>query len=114
LEGGSVHKAAKRGLRSNKQLFRSIFENSQIGISVFEIDSREIVSNRALQEMLGYTGEELTRLERWDEMVPPENASLALSDMLSSSRVSGRRTNMNNVSSAGTAGSSLPTEGSSC
>jgi PAS domain S-box-containing protein len=67
-----VHKAAKRGLRSNKQLFRSIFENSQIGISVFEIDSREIVSNRALQEMLGYTGEELTRLERWDEMVPPE------------------------------------------
>jgi PAS domain S-box-containing protein len=67
-----VHKVAKRGLRSNKQLFRSIFENSQIGISVFEIDSREIVSNRALQEMLGYTGEELSRLERWDEMVPPE------------------------------------------
>ena len=67
-----MHKAARRGLRSSEQLFRSIFENSQIGISVFEIDSREIVSNRALQEMLGYTGEELSRLERWDEMVPPE------------------------------------------
>jgi two-component system sensor histidine kinase/response regulator len=67
-----VHKAAKRGLRSSEQLFRLIFENSQIGISVFEIDSREIVSNRALQEMLGYTGEELSRLEQWDKMVPSE------------------------------------------
>ncbi len=67
-----MRKSVKNGLRSNEQLFRSIFENSQIGISVFKTGSQEIVSNRALQEMLGYTGEELSRLERWDEMVPRE------------------------------------------
>ena len=43
---------------ASEQLFRSIFENAQIEIGYFKVDSRENVSNRALQEMLGYTGEE--------------------------------------------------------
>jgi PAS domain S-box-containing protein len=58
--------------QSSEQLFRSIFENAQIGISYFKIDSRESVSNRALHEMLGYSGEELSRIEQWDEIVAPE------------------------------------------
>ena len=58
--------------QASEQLFRSIFENAQIGISLFKIDCRESVTNRALQEMLGYSGDELSRIEQWDEIVAPE------------------------------------------
>ena len=68
-------KRAEEKLRANEQLFRSIFENAQLGIGLFKIDSREHVSNRALHEMLGYTAEELHRLGQWDEIVPPEERS---------------------------------------
>ncbi len=57
---------------ASEQLFRSIFENAQIGISLFKIDAQESVTNRALQKMLGYSGEELSRIEQWDEIVPLE------------------------------------------
>ena len=66
-------KRAEERLRSSEQLFRSIFENAQLGIAYFKIDSHEHVSNRALHEMLGYTGEELSRLGQWDEIVAPED-----------------------------------------
>jgi PAS domain S-box-containing protein len=58
--------------QTDGQLFRSIFENAQIGIAYFEIDSEKNVSNRALQEMLGYSAEELCTLGQWDEIVAPE------------------------------------------
>jgi PAS domain S-box-containing protein len=58
--------------QKSEQLFRSIFENSQIGIGVYKIDSQEHISNRALHEMLGYTGAELSRVDQWDEIVPAE------------------------------------------
>jgi PAS domain S-box-containing protein len=63
---------AKEALQSSERLFRSIFEGAQVGIGVFKIDTKEHFSNRALHEMLGYTGEELSRLEQWDEIVPAE------------------------------------------
>jgi PAS domain S-box-containing protein len=84
LEGGMItgavvtvvditeRKRTEERLRASEQLFRSIFENAQLGIGLFKIDSQEHVSNRALHEMLGYTGEELNRLGQWDEIVPPE------------------------------------------
>jgi two-component system, sensor histidine kinase and response regulator len=68
-----VDKPAKRGLRSNEELFRSIFENAQIGISVFSIDRQEHYSNRAMSEMLGYSEGELSRLEKWDEITHPDD-----------------------------------------
>jgi two-component system, sensor histidine kinase and response regulator len=68
-----VRQPAKRGLRSNEELFRSIFENAQIGISVFSIDRHEHYSNRAMSEMLGYSEEELSHLEKWDEITHPED-----------------------------------------
>jgi PAS domain S-box-containing protein len=58
--------------QASEQLFRSIFENAQIGIGVFKIQSQEHVSNRALHEMLGYSSEELSGTERWDTIVPEE------------------------------------------
>jgi two-component system sensor histidine kinase/response regulator len=72
LEGESVHGTAK-SLRSNELLFRSIFENAQIGISVFSIDRREHYSNRAMSEILGYSEEELSHLEKWDEITHPDD-----------------------------------------
>jgi two-component system sensor histidine kinase/response regulator len=68
-----VREPAKRGLRSNEELFRSIFENAQIGISVFSIDRQEHYSNRAMSAMLGYSEEELSRLEKWDEITHPDD-----------------------------------------
>jgi len=58
--------------QASEQLFRSIFENAQIGIGVFKINSQQHVSNRALHEMLGYSGAELSGTEQWDSIVPTE------------------------------------------
>ena len=61
-------KRTAEALQASEKLFRSIFENAQIGISVFGIDHRQHFSNRALHEMLGYTEQELSNLEKWDEI----------------------------------------------
>jgi PAS domain S-box-containing protein len=80
LEGGRItgavvtvvdnaeRKRAEEKLRESEQLFRSIFENAQIGINFFRLDRQELSPNRAMQEMLGYTEKELGRLEKWDEI----------------------------------------------
>jgi two-component system sensor histidine kinase/response regulator len=85
LEGGVItgavvtlvditeRKQAEERLRSNEQLFRSIFENAQIGIAYFNIDNQKHISNRTLHQMLGYSGEELDNLGQWDEIVTPED-----------------------------------------
>ena len=69
-------KRAKGALQSSERLFRSIFESAQIGIGVFNIETQEHFCNRALREMLGYSGDELTRLEQWDEIVPAEERAV--------------------------------------
>ncbi len=65
-------KRAEQKLRESEQLFRSVFENAQIGIGLYKIDSKEHVSNHALHDMLGYRAEELSSIEKWDEIVRPE------------------------------------------
>ncbi len=65
-------KRAQEGLQQSEQLFRSIFENAQIGISIFGIETQAHLTNRALQEMLGYSAEQLKGLEQWDEIVHPD------------------------------------------
>jgi len=72
ISDNTERKRSKEALQSSERLFRSIFENAQIGIGVFKIESKEHFSNRALREMLGYPGDELTRLEQWDDIVPRE------------------------------------------
>jgi PAS domain S-box-containing protein len=65
-------KLAEEKLRESEQLFRSVFENAQIGIGLYKIDSQEHVSNHALHDMLGHSAEELSSVEKWDEIVVPE------------------------------------------
>jgi two-component system, sensor histidine kinase and response regulator len=61
-----------KSIQGSQELFRFIFENAQIGIGIFNIEKEHHFSNRALHEMLGYTEEELSRLDRWDNIVHPE------------------------------------------
>src|SRR6516165_3511268 len=58
--------------QASDQLFRSIFENAQIGIGIFNIQTGEHFSNRSMHEMLGYSQEELSRIEQWDEIIRPD------------------------------------------
>jgi two-component system, sensor histidine kinase and response regulator len=67
-----VHQNVKDSVGASEQFLRSIFENAQIGISFFNIDGSTVFSNRTLHEMLGYTGEELSHFEKWDEIIHPE------------------------------------------
>ena len=87
LEGGNItgavvtvlditeRKRTDEKVRASEQLFRSIFENAQIGIGVFKIDTQELNPNRALQEMLGYSEKELSRLETWDQITDPDESA---------------------------------------
>src|SRR5215475_3231098 len=67
---------ASEALAASERLFRSIFENAQIGIGVFKIETEAHLSNRALHEMLGYSGTELDRLQQWDDIVPEDERDL--------------------------------------
>jgi two-component system sensor histidine kinase/response regulator len=64
--------ASKQALAASEKQFRSIFENAQIGINFFSIDGKQHFSNRALSDMLGYSSEELGRLEQWDTITHPD------------------------------------------
>src|SRR6516225_297455 len=55
--------------QASEQLFRSIFENAQIGIGIFNIHTGEHFTNRATHEIFGYSPKELSRTEQWDEIV---------------------------------------------
>jgi two-component system sensor histidine kinase/response regulator len=71
-----VQQNVANSVQASEQFFRSIFENAQIGISFFNIDGSTVFSDRALHEMLGYTGEELSHLERWDEIIRPNEGAV--------------------------------------
>lgn len=50
---------AERALHESEERFRSIFESSALGIKVLDLDGEIIQTNRALQNILGYTAEEM-------------------------------------------------------
>src|SRR5262249_46379856 len=55
-------KEAEEAWRASEERWRSVFENSAIGISLTALDGRFIVTNPAYQQMVGYTNEELRSL----------------------------------------------------
>jgi two-component system cell cycle sensor histidine kinase/response regulator CckA len=62
------HRNQKRrvevSLRDSESRFRAIFEGAGAGIAVEDLTGKIVESNRALQQMLGYTAEELQRISR--------------------------------------------------
>lgn len=49
-------------LRASEEQFRSLFEHAPIGVAVHSANGKYLQANRAYQEMLGYTLDELVRL----------------------------------------------------
>ena len=88
-----MHQNVKDSAQASEQFFRSIFENAQIGISFFNIDGSTVFSNRALHEMLGYTGEEPSHFEKWDEIIHPNERAVGAER--SAKLVHGKRPNDN-------------------
>ncbi|MCL6479307.1 MAG: response regulator [Peptococcaceae bacterium] len=56
------HKRMQNALEKSEARFRAIYEGTSIGIAILDLDGRIIDSNSALQETLGYSREELSRI----------------------------------------------------
>jgi formate hydrogenlyase transcriptional activator len=54
-----VGRQAQEALRKSEGRWRSVFENSAIGVALTDTDGRFLAANRAYEEMLGYTEEDL-------------------------------------------------------
>ena len=62
-------------LRASEARWRSVFESSTLGVILTDQNYRLLDTNRALQTMLGYTAEELSKLSPTDLMVEEEHES---------------------------------------
>jgi PAS domain S-box-containing protein len=67
-------KRAEEALRESEERFRSMFEATAIGVAVADMNGRLVESNRRLQELLGYSGEELHRMV-FTEFTHPDDAT---------------------------------------
>jgi PAS domain S-box-containing protein len=56
------HKRAEQSLRKNEERWRSVFENSAIGVALTDLNGRFLATNHVYQTMVGYTEEELRAL----------------------------------------------------
>lgn len=54
---------AEEAMRASEERFRSIFEQTSVGMAIFDPEGRYLAVNRAFREMLGYTEEELLQLK---------------------------------------------------
>src|ERR1700751_1110136 len=52
-------KRADQALRKSEERWRSVFENSAIGVALTDLNGRFLVTNHVFQAMVGYTEEEL-------------------------------------------------------
>jgi PAS domain S-box-containing protein len=55
----ALFRQAETALRSSEERWRLIFENSAIGIVLADLSGRFVETNRAFQELVGYTNQEL-------------------------------------------------------
>ncbi len=65
---------AKEAIQKSEAKFRAIFDGMAVGIALVNTDGRIMESNRALQKMLGYRGEELYG-RVLNELAHPEDAT---------------------------------------
>jgi PAS domain S-box-containing protein len=59
-------KRAEQALRKNEERWRSVFENSAIGVALTDLNGRFLATNHVYQTMVGYTEEELRALSFLD------------------------------------------------
>ena len=53
---------AEEALRKSEERWRTVFENSAIGVALTDLSGRFLATNSAFQKMLGYTEEEIGKL----------------------------------------------------
>jgi formate hydrogenlyase transcriptional activator len=81
-------KQAEAALRKNEERWRSVYENSAIGVALTDLNGRFLAVNLAYEKMLGYTEEELrklTFLEITEEDYRDDNREL-ISELLEGKR----------------------------
>lgn len=77
----TVRIQAERELKESEEKFRSIFENSAIGIAITDLHNNFLTGNPAILKMLGYTEEEYCHLNISDISHPDDAAKdLAMMD----------------------------------
>jgi PAS domain S-box-containing protein len=59
-------KRAEQALRKSEERWRSVFENSAIGVALTDLNGRFLATNHVYQAMVGYTEEELRALSFLD------------------------------------------------
>jgi two-component system, cell cycle sensor histidine kinase and response regulator CckA len=62
VEQRAENRRAQAALVESEQRLRIIFDESPLGITLVRADGHMVLTNAALQKMLGYTGEELSRM----------------------------------------------------
>lgn len=76
LLGAAVdHQRAQEALQRSEALFRSVFEESRVGMAVQSLDGRYLRVNRALCDLLGYQEDELLATT-WQALTLPEDLEL--------------------------------------
>ncbi len=62
----------ENALQSSEARFRSVFENTTVGVSITDKDFNYVSTNKAYQKMLGYSAEELLGM-RWVDITHPDD-----------------------------------------
>ncbi len=68
-------KKTERRLRESAQRFRILFQYAPFGAALLDMDGHPILSNLALQEIVGYSEDELRRMQ-FTEFTHPEDADI--------------------------------------
>jgi len=63
---------AQRRLQDSESRFLAVFDSAPIGLAIGDFDSNILESNQALQELLGYSREELNALTGADILHPDD------------------------------------------
>ncbi len=73
----TVQRLMENALRLSEERFRAVFEFSGVGAAIASPDGKVFQTNRAFQEMLGYTGDEL-REHTFAELTHPDDREASL------------------------------------
>ncbi|MEO8286395.1 MAG: HD domain-containing phosphohydrolase [Chloroflexota bacterium] len=65
-------KLAEDALRESEQRFRAVFEGTALAIGLSDLSGKIVQSNRAFQDLVGYTGDELKELRFADITCPQD------------------------------------------
>jgi PAS domain S-box-containing protein len=66
-------KQVESALRDSEQRFRAVFEGTEIGIAIAELDGGKLTVNRAYQQMLGCSAEQMQDLSIFDRLTHPDD-----------------------------------------